>query len=230
MKIQVELINQGITADIDGNIDVTGNVNIRGGILAVNAVESQDLQIVTGAGFTLVLNSPVHKDLDPLSVTVGSGVNAPAFTVYNGNLRAYEFPGGGQLKELNLGFQINHDYCLESDLEPHLHLYIPNDANGGTIKFSLEYTWTNIGQAGAVTTTTIIGTLTVTVNAGILNNALLSFPEVAGAGKGLSSMFMARLYRDPADAADTFGSSVWLKAMDLHYEVDTLGSRQELVK
>lgn len=175
---------------------------------------------------TMVGNSTVFKDLYPSSVTIGSGGTAPSFTSYNGNLYAYEFEGiGVTVKQLNVGFQINHEYKEGSDIVPHLHLFIPDDVTGGNIKFYCEYTWANVDQTGTITTTIVSGTITRAANAGINNNAKLSFGTITGTGKTISSVFMCRIYRDPADVADTFGSSVWLKSADIHYEMDTLGSR-----
>ena len=177
-------------------------------------------------------NATVFKDLYPSSVSVGSGVNAASFTSYNGaNLYAYEFVGTGvQLKSLQLGFQLNHDYKEGSDIVPHLHLYIPDDGTGGVIKFYMNYTWTNIDATGTVSETTVSGTVTRAASAGINHNAILSFGTITGTGKTISSVFMCRIYRDPADVADTFGTSVWLKSADLHYEVDSIGSRGILTK
>lgn len=191
-----------------------------------------DLTVKTGTSKTMVLDTIVWKDLYPSSVTIGSGGTAPSFTQYNGNLYAYEFVGTSATKQLNMGFQLNHDYKEGSDIKFHVHLYIPDDGTGGVIKMSCEYTWTNINQTGTVNTTTITGTVTRAANAGINNNAILSFDSaiISGSGKGISSVFMCRIFRDPIDNADTFGLSVWLKSADIHYQVDTLGSRQETAK
>ena len=173
----------------------------------------------------------VFDDVAPTSVTVGTGVNAPSFTAYNGNLRAYEFVGSGtNIKELNLGFQLPHSYKEGSTITPHIHLFIPDDGTGGVIKFLCEYTWTNVDQTGAVATTTVNGTITRTANAGINNNAILSFGDIVGTGKTISSIFMCRIYRDPADATDTFGLSTWMKSADIHFEKDTIGSRTATAK
>jgi hypothetical protein len=177
-------------------------------------------------------NATVWVDLLPSSVTIGGGGNAPAFTAYGGgNLRAYEFVGtGAQLKELNIGFQIPHEYKEGSTIIPHLHLYIPNDVSGGTVKFYCEYEWSNISQIGAITPTTVSGTAIVAGSFGIQNNAILSFGNVSGAGKTISSVFMCRIYRDPADVSDTFGASVWLKSADIHVELDGIGSKTSTSK
>lgn len=177
-------------------------------------------------------NATVFDDCEPLGITVNTtGPNAPAFTAYSGgNLKAYEFVGVTTLKDFNCGFQMPHSYKVGSDVSPHLHLYIPDNVVGGVIKFSYEYTWTNISQTGAVSVSTGSGTLTRISNAGIAHNEILSLGILNGTGKTISSMLMMRLFRDPTDAADTFEASVWLKSIDLHFEKDTVGSRQILTK
>lgn len=172
---------------------------------------------------------PRWDDLLPSSVSVGGGASAPSFTAYNGNLRAYEFNGTGPTtKELQMQWQLSHSWLEGGAINPHLHLYIPAMAAGGDIKFYCEYTWVNVdGAEGA--TTTVAGTLTVAISDGT-RHKILEFPSIDGTGMTLSSMFSARIYRNPADAADTFGYSVWLKSADLHRQIDGLGSREEYIK
>ena len=185
-----------------------------------------DVKLDSVYGFLLEGSATNWDDALPASVTIGSGATAPSFTSFNGNLFAYEFVGtGATAKQLNMGFELYHSYKEGSTIYPHIHVYIPDNATGGTIKFFMEYTWTNIGSTGAVATTTISGTIVRTANQGIANNAILSFTPITGVGLTISSIVMCRIYRDPADAADTFGASVWLKAAGIHYESNTLGSR-----
>lgn len=169
-------------------------------------------------------------DLPPSSVATVGGPSVPSNSAYNGNLRAYEFVGTGPTaKELHLGFQMRHAYVEGSSIVPHLHLYIPDDVAGGVIKFYCEYTWVNVGGSEAATTT-ISGTITRAGSAGVSGNAILSFGAVVGAGMDVSSIFSCRVYRDPADVADTFAASVWLKQADIHYMADSIGSDQEFSK
>jgi hypothetical protein len=178
------------------------------------------------------VNTNVWDDLLPSSVvTLATGASAPAFTAYNGNLKAYEFVGTGPTqKEMAMGWQTAHKTKDSSTIRAHLHLYIPDDVVGGVIKFGMEYTFTSVGSIGAVTPTTIYGTVTVAANAGIQNNTILPFPYIDNTGKGISAMLMTRVFRDPADVGDTFGASVWLKSADLHCNYDTLGSTYEYIK
>jgi len=187
-------------------------------------------QFETDGTLTQFGDATTYDDIYPSSVATAGGASAPSFTAYNGNLKASEFVGASTMKEIHIGFQIPHRYTLESDLSPHIHLFIPNDVTGGNIVFGLEYTWTNINQTGAVATQTIYGTVTRAANAGISDNHILEFTDIVGTGMGISSVLMCRLFRDPTVGGDTFASSVWLKSADIHINQDSLGSHEEYIK
>lgn len=60
---------------------------------------------------------------------------------------------------------------------------------------------------------------------------MTSFASIAGTGKNISSMLICRLFRNSSHADDTFtGKSAYLLEFDLHFEVDTMGSRTETAK
>lgn len=211
------------------NISAGGNNEFTG----INRFGSSSdyTQIDASGHLTMAGAATVFDDVLPSSVTVGGGANAPAFTAYNGNLRAYEFVGSGPTqKDIHMGFQLPHWYKEGSEVFPHLHLYVPNDGSGGAIKFYCEFTWTNVnGVEGS--TATYSGTLTIAAGAGNLHKILaINSSAFSGSGKTISSMLSCRFYRDPADAADTFGSSVWLKSADVHAEKDAMGSNTEYGK
>lgn len=199
---------------LDANGDTDGAVYLGG--------STNGIKINKGGNLTLLGTATVFDDLMPNAVSVGTGGGVPAFTAYNGNLKAYEFVGAALTKEIHAEFQLPHAYKEGSNIEPHIHLYVPNDATGGVIKFGCEYTWVNIdGTEGA--TATITGTVTIAAGAGNLHK-MISFGSITGTGKTISSILSCRIYRDPADAADTFGASVWMKAADVHHERDKIGS------
>jgi len=175
-------------------------------------------------------DSRTYDDVYPSAASVGVGANAPLITSYSGNLQAYEFVGVATLKQLTFQFQLYHSYAEGTDVFPHIHLYIPDDITGGNIKFFCEYSWSNVGDAGAISTTTVSGTITRGASEGIAKNAVLSFDSLTGTGKQISSILTARIYRDPSDIEDTFGSSVWLLSADVHILTNTRGSKEEFLK
>lgn len=183
-------------------------------------------------GIRLLGTTTVYNDLMPNAVSLGQGVSVPAFSIYNGSvLRAYEFVGNAlNVREIFMAFQLPHLYKEGSNIGPHVHIYIPDDATGGIIKFGVTLSWNNVNATGTDSETTYYGTITRTANQGINNNAILSFGSIDGTGKTLSSIVSCRIFRDAGDSGDTFGGSVWLKAADIHYEIDALGSSTETAK
>ena len=43
-------------------------------------------------------------------------------------------------------------------------------------------------------------------------------------------MLVCRLFRDPADNADTYPQDIAFLQFDIHYEIDSLGSSKEYIK
>ncbi len=169
---------------------------------------------------------------DVYPASVGRGASEPSNTSYhtgtNFDFLAPVFPSAAPAKELTLHFQIPHSYDQGTNIENHLHLYVPDDVGGGDIVFDFEYHWSNIGDTGAISTTTGSATLTRGASAGIAQNIILELVDpVTGTGKLISSIFSITISRD---TADSFGSSVWLLSADCHIRKNTDGSRQELVK
>jgi hypothetical protein len=53
---------------------------------------------------------------------------------------------------------------------------------------------------------------------------------IDGTGKGISSMLVLRLHRNAGAGSDTLAADVALLELDLHYEIDTVGSRTASTK
>lgn len=171
-------------------------------------------------------------DVYPSAASVSStGPTIPVISAYSGSYLAPEFVGTGVVVDsMTLHFQIYHSYDEVTPVVPHLHLYIPDLLAGGTIKFYADIAWSNTGDTGAESTSTVSGTVVRGASAGIAKNQILSFGDIVGTGKTISSILTMRIYRDPADAGDTFAASVWLKSADVHIRKNTGGSRNELTK
>lgn len=217
LTIQNETGNIGINKEeASYTLDVAGTTRF-GTSSNYTSTESDGTLVFTG-------NATVFDDVQA-NLIVG-GANTPSVSVYNGStLRAYEFNGNAGTKDINAMIQLPHSYKEGSNINMHLHLYIPNDVTGGIVKYYCAYTWTNINSTGAISETTISGTITRTAGQGIANNAILDFGTITGIGKTISSILAVRVYRDAADIGDTFASSTWLKSLDAHFEKDTDGSR-----
>lgn len=162
----------------------------------------------------------------PIGGMVLSGANQPTVGIFLGAISTLLF-APGVLNEVFITLQIPHRYSEGTDVRPHLH-WAPINVNAGNVVWGMEYQWRNVGAQFANPT----ATLTVTTAAGLVGGGhqVAGFGTVVGAGQLLSSMFAMRLYRDGANAADTYLSSAALLEFDIHYQADARGSRQEFVK
>lgn len=123
--------------------------------------------------------------------------------------------------------QMPHGWKLGSDIYPHIH-WGPSSVNTGNVLWRMQYKWTNLGDtdAGSFTTSDVLQAASGVVN----RHQLVSFPVISGFGKTISSMLSIKISRVGGDPTDTYTGSSLLKEFDIHYEIDALGSRSELVK
>jgi len=120
--------------------------------------------------------------------------------------------------------QMPHEYLLESDLEPHIHFF---QEEATTPTFKLDYRWYKNGAdpTGSFTTITA-ATFAFTYTSGTIMQ-IASFPSIDATGiDSVSSIIDIKLYRDD----DDISGDVLLKEFDIHYKIDSLGSRQQFTK
>ena len=104
---------------------------------------------------------------------------------------------------------------------------MPPTTGTGVVEWQLEYFWVNIdGTAG---NTTILS-LTDAGDGTAYKHQVASWSAISGTGKTVSSMLMCRIFRDGGNGSDTFTGDALLLEIDFHYQIDTMGSRQEFVK
>jgi len=203
--------------------------NLRGSISKLGTPATTDYTGIEAAG-TLVFNGAavVWEDLQVPGMVVGTGASAPDFINFAGTttLKVYGFDGGNTLEQVYFIAQTSHSRKVGSNIRAHVH-WTPTTAGTGDVKWNLEYTWQNQSATFGASTT-----ISVTAPAGgtAWYHTYSAFPEIVGTGKEMSSILVCRLYRDPSDVADTYAADAAFLSVDFHYILDTVGSRQELVK
>lgn len=125
-------------------------------------------------------------------------------------------------------FQLPHNYKAGSDLHVHIH-WSKSSTHNGVCNWQMKYKWANLGETMPAFSLLTKGT-EIFPNSNITDrHAMLDFPDISGAGKTLSSMvgiYIARV----SDGDDTFTGTGNLYEIDIHYQLDSMGSRQELIK
>ncbi len=182
----------------------------------------------------------VWDDLRLEPTVRGSGANNPSFTKWIDNgagsigIFLYEFTdvATGSQKEVYFTTQMPHGW-KGTAIYPHVH-WLP-DAAGASQRpvWGLEYSWAEIGatfgNSAIVYTTSLFPNDTNLIDD---KHYISSFNAITPSASqdGLSSILICRLFRFSGDASDTFTGSCGLLYIDLHYEIDTIGSRSEFSK
>jgi hypothetical protein len=167
-----------------------------------------------------------------------TGASPPDFAAGfagDATLEVYYFDGINTMEQIFFSVQMPHAWKQGSTIYPHVH-FSPASTNGGdtasrVVRFILEYTWANIHETFGASASLNLDSAPFVPNASQWKHLLaVNASGIDAAGKTLSSMLLCRLYRDPADAADTYPQDVAFLQFDVHYEIDALGSEQEYIK
>jgi len=133
--------------------------------------------------------------------------------------------------ELFFSVQMPHKWA-RTQIRPHVHWSpkITSD-NGENVIWGLEYTWAGVGQI--FNETSKVFTSPDTPRNSVLigkKHYLSSFTPIEPIEDefGLSSILLGRLYRNTKNELDTYKDSACLLYVDIHYELNRLGSEEEL--
>ncbi len=158
--------------------------------------------------------------------TIQGGVARPDKITLIGNIDAYGFNGVNTTEEMSGSFEVIHDYKEGTDLRPHIH-WAPSNANAGSVKWQMEITVATVGQAY-----TSVSTISATQasNGVDREHQAVEFDIIDGSTFTIGTVIHFRLFRDPTDGADTYGSDAILLSLGVHYEIDGDGSRNIFTK
>jgi len=155
---------------------------------------------------------------------LATGLAAPTIAVSSG-IRYYAFSGGtsGTADELHGVFEMLHDYVEETDCELHAHWFPVNNATGNVI-LGVDYAICKVHEAPIyVTGVTVLARTIASDETGIhhVNNVAI----IPGAGMRIGANIMFRIYR-PRIVTNTYGASIGMLTIGLHYRVNSLGSKE----
>jgi hypothetical protein len=200
--------------------------NMRGNDIDLNGGELQ-----SSAGWVRI--QPHWDDLrSPGTGVTASGAKKPSFLQFRGSgagstgAYAWLFPPSIE-RELFFTVQMPHAWVEGTEVQPHIH-WSPNDNSAGTVVWALEYTFARVGEAFPLTTTTYAY---AEATGEIYDHLIGGFePDIDMTGKTLSSQIVGRLYRDSTAPEDDYGLGAWFHEMDIHFQLDGLGSNNTLTK
>jgi hypothetical protein len=170
-------------------------------------------------------DATVWKDLITSASNLRSGGSPPTFAQFLNGVYGYRFDAG-TADELHGSFELQHDYKEGTDLDFHVH-WSPTTTNNGNVVWGVEYTVQNIAGVFPATTTV---TMTPTAAGGVANaHKLHDIAIITGTGLKIGAVIVYRVFRQNG-GTDTFTGNAFLHSVGIHYQCDTVGSRQELVK
>jgi len=126
--------------------------------------------------------------------------------------------------------QTSHGMKLNSILDDHIHFILPNTTTiGNKFKFRLDVVAAAPNAVFAVPAgSPYTKEHTVAANDNTTHR-ILDIADIPAVNSGVSTIYKCKLTRVAASAGE-YGSDVYLLFTDCHYQVDSLGSREEYVK
>lgn len=193
--------------------------------LVTDLVAASDFVLDCGTNKTLELAEVVYDDQQVSLGQIRLGSSSPTWTPYKSSeVLAFD---KAQDNLIYFIIQFSHRAKQGADFEFHIHNTVP-DNNTGDVRWVLTVSFADIGG-------TFPGATTYTAVQSILANSLddhLYF-EVSGnigSTSGVSGIALCSLMREGTHASDTYNNDVYVLAIDSHFAIDTMGSRQEATK
>ena len=127
--------------------------------------------------------------------------------------------------------QMPHRWKEGSTIYPHIHFMCTSDVSP-TDEFGIEfeYAWADIGEDFPANSTLVTIDHETGVNTDNMHQLTnLTASGIDGTGHTISSVLMCRIKRVAADSND-YADGIAILDFDIHYEVDTVGSRTVTAK
>lgn len=203
------------------------------GYLRTDLVGASDLNVDCGSQKTIELQTPVWRDINVsasvLSLPVATQPDEVEITDENGDATGI-YTWGFAIGELISGvFEIQHDYQEGTNITFHLH-WGANDAPTGTDYVKWELTYTIIRDGNTINAPTAISVETAYDTQYEWTRS--SFPAIDGSTGGIdggnihiADQFFFKLERIAA-AGDAYTGDALVATLGIHYQVNTMGSRQ----
>lgn len=214
------------TSNIEDFVPYTGavaDVDLGAHSLITTSIEANisDITVDCGLNKTIALAQSVWEDLRfPPSRTMVGALGKPDYDYTN---CGFLFPQNDTGEVIYIVAQFPHAYKLTTSIYPHIH-FIQSSADVPV--FKLSYRWYKNGSTPPSFTTITTNSLAFSYTSGSITQVAL-FPAISGVSiDTISSILDMKLYRDD----NVVTGDVLVKELDIHYEIDTLGSRTILAK
>lgn len=136
----------------------------------------------------------------------------------SGSIKSFGFDGVTQVEELFYHIDVQHDYVAGTDVVLHVH-WMPSTNGAGDVVFQWDYQWVEAGGTFPAPTNVACPAVAAGGTAWVDKRSEVT---ISGAGKTYNSRLLLRLFRDPANAGDTYGADAVLSSVGVHYSANPL--------
>jgi len=186
--------------------------------------DTDDLIINFASKKTLVLNPTVYDDIIIQAYNLRGGTTPPTYGAFQDSIFGVSFINT-QTDIVYGSFEIPHTYKEGTALEAHLH-WSPSSTDTGSCVWNFNYSIANpiTGTFGTETLITMTQAGDGTVNK---HQYVSGNNTIPGTGRLVGDICVFALSRP---AGDSFTGNAFLHSIGVHYQIDTLGSRQQTTK
>ncbi len=206
------------------------------GYIETDLVAPSDLKIDCGTDKTVELQETVWDDyVTPIGPNNWRGnSNNPVLTklfddgAASQGVYAYVFSNGD---EGLITVQIPHKWKEGTTIYPHIHFMCTSDVDpADNFGIEFEWAWADIGEDFPANSTLETNDISTGVNTDDMHKlGYVTAAGISGAGHTISSVLLCRIKRVAA-TGDDYAGGVAILDFDIHYEINTIGSRQEAAK
>ena len=201
------------------------------GNLITDVGTPRDLPVNCGTNKTIELQSSVYEDVQfPIESGRVSAANFPDWEAFTTNTAAYAFAVNDYIDLASN--EVFHSWKEGTVGHLHIHITIKTAQNTGTNRFAKFSAWIAYADTDEVWVeqAVISSEKTIPTGSGALTNFYLDLGEVTLTDYLVGSQVKARIKRIGATGGTEYADSIYITQVGMHLELNTLGSRQEVVK
>lgn len=239
MSIKVNESDKVLT----GTVDTTGNVTAGGDVEVAGAVSSATaeiggatnyMQVEAGGTVKQVGDATVFDDINTGLNPRNTGTGRPTLASFVGGLSEFQFAVNDYADLTPI--ELLHGWKEGSTFEIHLHWALggTNDTTVRGVKWQIEYSIANMVDNGG--TTAFAAITPVSVESSIpsgqpaLTHRYTSVVSVVGTGFKIGTQLCMQVKRIASVTNTAPAANPYLLSIGIHYEIDTLGSRERGTK
>lgn len=226
--------SQGVTISAyNGNTSENNSIVVRKDVSQFGEPTIGNYASIDSNGLRLHGSYTVYEDLRIDALSTPTGPDEPALTTgFAGSALLWQrmFQGSVRDDKIYFNIQLPHAWKEGGEFELHIHTAPwTSPAANDTAVWQLNYSWQNIDGTFAAPTTVVVKQ--PLGGSAQWQHKLVELVEFNSGGKTLSSVLACSIFRlANSSASDNYTGGMTILYIDCHYEVDGLGSSEELIK